>query len=167
MRLGAGTFENPSNKLRSGLELATTILWPCAFAIQRVHALPVNDLMAPNLAASQHGQIRDMIVYGAFYDTDIAEAVECSRNAVGAIRSNLQCFGRTNAPRNVSGPRRSITPSMREAILDLLLLKPEQYLDELVVFLWDEFEVLVSKSTISRELKSVGWSKKKARQEAQ
>jgi transposase len=122
--------------------------------------------MAPNLAAAQHAQIRDMIADGGFYDTEIADAVECSRNAVGAIRANIQCFGRTNAPRNVSGPRRSITPSMHEAMLDFLLSKPEQYLDELVVFIWDEFEVLVSTSTVSRELKSVGWSKKRARQEA-
>ena len=122
--------------------------------------------MAPNLAAAHHAQIRDMIDYGVFHDTEIAEAVECSRNAVGAIHANLQCFGKTNAPRNISGPRRSITPSMREALLDLLRVKPDRYLHELVVFLWDAFNLLTSTSTISRELKSTGWSKKKARQEA-
>jgi transposase len=55
---------------------------------------------------------------------------------------------------------------MRQALLDDLWMKPSRYLDELVVFLSDEFDVLVSTSAISRELKSAGWSKKKARQEA-
>ena len=74
-------------------------------------------------------------MYEAFYDTNIAEAVKYSRNAVGAIYFNLQYFGKTNISRNVSRLRRSIISSIREAILDLLLLKPKQYLDKLIVFL--------------------------------
>ena len=122
--------------------------------------------MAPNLVVWQHALIQDMIDQHTFRDWQIAEAAECSRNAVGAIRANLQCFGTTTAPRNVSGARRSITPSMRQALLDHLWVKPDRYLDELVVFLWDDFRLLVSTSTISRELEAAGWSKKKARQEA-
>jgi transposase len=55
---------------------------------------------------------------------------------------------------------------MRDALCEDLLRKPDQYLDELVLFLWDEFEVLVSISTISRALSSIGWSKKQARRVA-
>jgi tricorn protease-like protein len=36
----------------------------------------------------------------------------------------------------------------------------------MAVFLWDEFEVQVTTSTISRALKSIGWSKKVARRVA-
>ena len=123
--------------------------------------------MAPNLAASQHALIRDMIAEDCFKDRQIGEAAQCSRNAVCAIRANLGCCGGTSkAPRNVSGPSRSITPTMRQTLLDHLWVKSNRYLDELVVFLWDEFRILVSPSTISRDLKKAGWSKKKARREA-
>lgn len=36
----------------------------------------------------------------------------------------------------------------------------------MALFLWDEFEILVTTSTISRTLKSIGWSKKTARRVA-
>ena len=56
---------------------------------------------------------------------------------------------------------------MLEALCEHLLEKPELYLEEMVVFLWDEFDVLVSTSSISRALKSICWSKKAARRVAQ
>ena len=56
---------------------------------------------------------------------------------------------------------------MLDALRERLLEKPGLYLDELVVFIQDEFSVLVAESTISRALKSIGWSKKKARQVAE
>lgn len=48
---------------------------------------------------------------------------------------------------------------MLKALREHLLEKPELYLDEMVVFLWDEFEVLVMMATISRALAAIGWSK--------
>lgn len=122
--------------------------------------------MAPNLSKTRHAEIEYMIDAG-FTDVAIGGALECSRNAVGHIRRNLQDFGHTKAPRNPSGRPRSLTPAMREAILEYLRVWPDRYLDELVVYLADEFDILVSESTICRELKRAGWSKKKNRQEAQ
>ena len=55
---------------------------------------------------------------------------------------------------------------MHQALLDYLWVKPDRYLDELVLYLWDEFNTFVSPSTVSRDLKAAGWSKKKARREA-
>lgn len=40
------------------------------------------------------------------------------------------------------------------------------YQDEMIVFLWDEFDVLVTAHSISRALASAGWSKKTARRVA-
>lgn len=51
---------------------------------------------------------------------------------------------------------------MREYLLE----KPELYLDKIAVFLWDEFEVLVTIPTISRTFASIGWSKKTIRRKA-
>jgi hypothetical protein len=55
---------------------------------------------------------------------------------------------------------------MLEALHERLLGKPGQYLEEMVVFLWDEFGVSLSTSAVSRALKSSGWSKKMCRRVA-
>jgi len=47
-----------------------------------------------------------------------------------------------------------------------LLEKPGLYQDEMAVYLFDKFNVLVNTSAISRALASVSWTKKAARQVA-
>jgi hypothetical protein len=56
---------------------------------------------------------------------------------------------------------------MLSTLCDRLLEKPDMYQDEMVVFLWDEFETLVTTFSVSRALASIGWSKKAARRIAQ
>lgn len=55
---------------------------------------------------------------------------------------------------------------MLEALCDRLLEKPGLYLDEMAIFLWDEFQMLVTTSCIRRALAFKGWSKKITRQRA-
>ena len=55
---------------------------------------------------------------------------------------------------------------MFDTLREYLLEEPHLYLDEMAIFLWDEFEVLVTKSSISRALSSIGWSKEAARRVA-
>lgn len=55
-------------------------------------------------------------------------------------------------------------PPMLEALYDHLLEKPGLYLDEIVVFLWDEFQQLATTSSIRRVFTLKGWSKKSAPQ---
>jgi transposase len=55
---------------------------------------------------------------------------------------------------------------MLDALREQLLEKPVQCLDEMVLFLWDEFEVPVFTLAVSRALKSIGWSKKTCRRVA-
>jgi hypothetical protein len=57
-------------------------------------------------------------------------------------------FGTTKAPLNGGGRPRSITPLMLEVLCEHLLEKHKLYLEEMAVFLWDEFEVLVTAETI-------------------
>jgi hypothetical protein len=52
---------------------------------------------------------------------------------------------------------------MLDALREYLLERPDRYLDEMAVFLWDEFDIRVTKSSISRALASIGWTKKAAR----
>jgi Winged helix-turn helix len=52
---------------------------------------------------------------------------------------------------------------MVAALIGHLLEKPDLYLDEMAWFLWDEFSVTVSPSTISRALHRARWSKKQVK----
>jgi hypothetical protein len=62
------------------------------------------------------------------------------------ISSNIRTFRSVNAPPNKGGRARSINPIMLEALYEHLLEKPTLYLDEMTIFLWDEFDVQETKS---------------------
>lgn len=123
--------------------------------------------LAPNLAPAQHALIRDMIADGSFTYMQIARTLGCSRDAVKAISANLRRFGSTTAPHNGTGRPKCVTPQMLEALCEHLVTKPDLYRDEMVAFLWDQFHTLASSHTISRALRTAGWSRKVARRVAQ
>jgi hypothetical protein len=50
--------------------------------------------MAPNLAGSQHAQIRNMIL-SKRPTTEIADVAGCSTRAIYRINKNLRCIGST------------------------------------------------------------------------
>lgn len=51
--------------------------------------------MAPNLAASQHQLIGDMILSGSLKQADMADIAGCSDRAIRRIATNLRLFGTT------------------------------------------------------------------------
>lgn len=55
---------------------------------------------------------------------------------------------------------------MLDALCDHLFEKPGLYLDEMVLFIWDEFRILATTSSIRRALIVTGWSKKSIHQRA-
>jgi hypothetical protein len=122
--------------------------------------------MAPHLAASQHLLIHDMILSRSLTDTQMAEVAGCSDRSIRAIRSNLRYFGTTSAPFNGIGRRRSITPLMLQTLCEYLVQNPELYQSEMVEFLWNEFKLRTTTSSICRALASIGWSKKTIRRTA-
>lgn len=108
--------------------------------------------------------IRDMISSKSLRAIDMAAAAGCSDRTIRNIRSNLRCFGSSRAPFNRGGRRWQITPVMLEALRVRLLEKPGMYQDEMALFLYDEFQILVNNSAVSRALASIGWTKKATRQ---
>jgi transposase len=119
--------------------------------------------MALNLAPSKHEFIYDMIRSG---ELSISEMAGCNKNTILRISSNIQMFCSVKALSNKGGRPRSITPIILEALCDHLFEKPGLYLDEMAIFLWDEFNIYVTKSSISRALVYKGWSKKTAKVKA-
>ena len=122
--------------------------------------------MAPRLPHAKLEMIRDMILSKSLTTSEMAKAAECSKRSIINISNNLRWFGNVKAPQTRVGRRRTVTPSMLEALCDHLLEKPGLYVDEMAIFLWDEFCVQVTNSSLKRALASVGWSKKVARQRA-
>lgn len=105
-------------------------------------------------------QIEQLLDDPELEDKDIAAVVGCSIYAVSKIRWNLCEHGTTKAPSRRTGRRPDITPTMKGALFDHLVEKPELYQDEMVVFLWDEFRVMISRFSIGRLLKTANWTKK-------
>ena len=68
-----------------------------------------------------------------------ANAIKCSRQSVYNIRSNLQRVNSARGPLIRLGRPRTIISPMLEALCDGLLEKPGLYLDEMAIFLFDEF----------------------------
>jgi transposase len=122
--------------------------------------------MAPNLAASTLELIHDMIKSNELTAAQMAEAAGCSERTITRLRSSLRLFGSMKAPSNKGGRPRSLPPNMVQALCDHLLEKPHLYLDEMAIYLWDEFQTQVTTCAIRRALQYAGWSKKKARQKA-
>lgn len=91
--------------------------------------------MAPNLAASQYDQIRNMILSKSLTTAQMADTASCSTRLIKAIRSNLCYFSTTKAPSNGVGRPRRITSPILEALRKYLLDKPDRYLDELAILL--------------------------------
>lgn len=118
--------------------------------------------MAPHLAQAQRSQLHDMIQSDSLSVNEIARVVNCSTRTVRNARANHRVFGSVTAPNNVRGGRHSaIPPHVLAALLDYLLSKPDLYLDEMVEFVWDQYEVAVSTAVIQRALKTYNWTKKK------
>jgi transposase len=83
--------------------------------------------------------------------------------SIRSIRRSIRVFGQTPASVNKAGTRATMTDEMVEALLLHLYEKPELYLEEMAWFIWDEFGVVISTSTISRALAKARWSKKQVR----
>ena len=123
--------------------------------------------MAPNLSNSKHDKLQKLILSYSSQDVEIAKAVPCSVRTVVSARSNLRLFGSTKAPPNGRGRPPSIPSHIADAILEHLTIKQHLYLDEVVDYVWDEFEAVASTDAISSVLRKNKWTKKTARKVAQ
>ena len=104
-----------------------------------------------------------MLASKSINNVQIAKNTGSSTRTIRAIKSNLHFYGNTKAPPNGGGRKRSITPPMLDALCEYLLEKPGLYRSEMVLFLLDEFETLVTTLSIGRALASKSRSKKTIR----
>jgi transposase len=88
---------------------------------------------------------------------EIANSFHCHYSTVLRIRQNIANFGEARpAPLVVMGRPKKITAAALEGLVDWLLDngsdKKLAYLDEMVIFLEEEYDIGVSTSTVSRAL---------------
>jgi hypothetical protein len=102
-----------------------------------------------------------MVQLASLSDKNITDVVNCSTRTVRIAPANHRIFGNVNAPNNVRGRRSSIPSHVLTVLLDHLLIKPDLYLDEMVDFVWDQYELDISVASVRRSLKACSWSKKK------
>ncbi|KAJ6160476.1 hypothetical protein N7470_003872 [Penicillium chermesinum] len=67
------------------------------------------------------------------------------------MAKNLRLFGSARSPRVSVGRQPSIAPIMLDALCDHLAEKPGLYVEEMAIFLWDEFNILPSSSSIKQQ----------------
>jgi hypothetical protein len=75
----------------------------------------------------KHHLIRDMILDQKLTTRQMADAAECSKRSIKAIRSNIHYFGTTKAPSNGRGRHRSITRHMLH-LLSFEITEPMMWL---------------------------------------
>ncbi|KAJ5694341.1 hypothetical protein N7536_004753 [Penicillium majusculum] len=102
------------------------------------------------------------------WQRDVITHMLCSKKRLttSQIAKNMRLFGSARSPPISPGRPPSITKVMVDALFDHLAEKPGLYVEEMAIFLFDEFNVVPSISSIKRALYRAGWSKKKAQQRA-
>ena len=110
---------------------------------------------------------------------DIATSVPCSYTQVMRIKRNIRDFGQPVAPKLVlQGRPPKITREIGQvrplhyflelptksfgvqSLIQFLEAKPSVYLEEMVDFIWDEYDIIVSKPTVLRYLQKAKISRK-------
>ena len=100
-------------------------------------------------------------------NSEISRATRVARNTVHKMRLSLEYWGTPYAPRTVRlGRPRLLTEAARLQLKEFLRGRPYAYLEEMIEFLYDEFDLEVSIPTIWRELERMRWLRKLATKRA-
>ena len=92
--------------------------------------------------------------------TAIAEAVGCHISTIYRIQESLIRYEARYPPQTVTmGATRALTKYEEDALLNWLRREPFSQQQEMVQFFWEEFDLEVSQSTVSRTLSRRGWSR--------
>lgn len=93
----------------------------------------------------------------------IATAAKVSNRQVRRMRTNWARYGEVTAPKSAIAPHRprKLSPYHELQLLGYVEERPHARLDELCWLLFDEFNIPVDESTVSRALKRLAWDRKK------
>ena len=87
-----------------------------------------------------------------------------SERQMRRIAQNLRLYGIAVRPSLKRGPPKSLDAAIEAGFLEYIDLHPTVYLDEMCLYIFDNYDIKVSIFTISRFLRRVGWTHKKVSQ---
>lgn len=100
-------------------------------------------------------------------NSEIFRATGCSRDCIIKIRRNLKQWGTPYPPRTQRlGRPATLRSFQRRRFQEFLRDRPGAYLEEMKIWLFDEFDISTSTGTIYRELTAMRWSRKIAIKQA-
>ena len=123
--------------------------------------LPSLINMAPNMGDWQHAYIEILLAVGATR-RQCAQQADCCTRSIQRIQKNMKLHGKTRLDREYKS-RRLLSTEAIVALLCRLEEAPNMYLDEMTWFIHDRFQIIVSRQTLSAELRVAGWSRKLVR----
>ena len=120
--------------------------------------------MVPPIALGVREAIRHEFELG-HSNEQIFTAHEVSLPTIRRMRKTWKEWDQVYIPYKAPRPGRDriISDVLQEELLIYLDQRPMAYLDEMAWFLYDEFDVTVDETTISRCLQRLGWSRKNMR----
>lgn len=134
-----------------------------------VLAVPMSrpvDYNGRKLAASTLQAVLNRLDHGV-NDTQIYLQTGVTQTCTRKKRRNLESWGQPYAPRCVKLGRPSTLRDLhRRRLLEFLEDRPQAYLEEIRDWFLDEFDIPVSISMVSRELRKMKWSRKIATKRA-
>jgi hypothetical protein len=131
---------------------------------------PVNPpRMAPRLSKIQRAELQQVIVDKLQGKEDITDEViantigRCTARTVRHARSNILKHGTIDAPRETTAWHGDMTENMWLALQDKLTRDPCMSQQDMADFINQKYHVNLSRHTVGRTLKRVGWTKKVTR----
>ena len=116
--------------------------------------------MPPALSQAVKDRITQNLAKGRSIKT-VASVEQVSKRVVFKIQANIRAFGaHTPPPIGALGRPPTITAVMKAGLLMYLEDRPWAHQDEMQLYLFDDWGVVVDQSTVSRLLKSMGISRK-------
>ena len=117
--------------------------------------------MAPYMGDWQYAFIEILLAAGASKRV-CARQADCSPKAIQRIWKKMRLHGKTRLGRKYKS-RRILSNEIIVALLCRLDKALNLYLDEMTWFIYDRFQVVVTRKTLGIELRVAGWSRKLVR----
>jgi len=117
--------------------------------------------MAPHMGDWQHAFIEILLAAGASKRV-CARQADCSLKAIQRIRKKMRLHGKTRLGREYMS-RRVLSNEIIIALICRLDKAPNLYLDKIMWFIYNQFQLVVTRQTLSAELRVAGWSRKLVR----
>jgi len=116
--------------------------------------------MAPRLTPQQTADLEGLLRLN-LTTSDIRQRTGISKSYVNRMRMRLHTFGAITNPRlNTMGRPLELTPEIDAFVVALYTASPDLYQEEIQYHILQQYDVLLSISTISRHIRSAEFTRK-------